>query len=179
MWKSSYGDLAIISPTVISKRNLEFEGYLRKVQGCLFKYSWDFSQIPVLALLASVRPFRPSVPFIHQSIHLPLCLCLSGPEMGKPKWVSWNGRPKASAVRATTPLNSPMASAFRQLSVSFPSAFRQLFVIHVFAYPFRGHLTVCPSVRQSVCRSINPQIHMCVCRYLYIYIYIYTTYIHT
>ena len=37
---------------------------------------------------------------------------------------SW---PKASAFRARTPLNSPNASAFRQL-----------FVLQVFGYPFRG-----------------------------------------
>ena len=44
---------------------------------------------------------------------------ISGPEMGKLKWVSWNGSPKASAFHARTLLNSPKASAFRKLSVSF------------------------------------------------------------
>ena len=54
----------------------------------------------------------------------------SGPEMGKLKFgkLKWVTK-KTSTFRARTPLNSPKASAFRQL-----------FVLPVFAYPFRSPL---------------------------------------
>ena len=60
-------------------------------------------------------------------IHMSMLTCrwtfISGPELGQQKWVT-----KSASFSCQDPLNSPRASAVRQL-----------FVLHVFAYLFRGH----------------------------------------